>query len=63
MREASVQMYLEKKKARHFSNNNKIRYKVRKVNADCKLRMKASVIFIYVFVMLIMFCSRFSLRK
>ncbi|KAJ6831847.1 protein CHLOROPLAST IMPORT APPARATUS 2-like [Iris pallida] len=39
-REASVQRFREKRRTRLFSK--KIRYQVRKVNADCRPRMKAS---------------------
>lgn len=39
-REGSVQRFREKRKTRLFSK--KIRYQVRKVNADCRPRMKAS---------------------
>lgn len=40
IREASVLRYKEKRRTRLFSK--KIRYQVRKVNADCRPRMKAS---------------------
>jgi hypothetical protein len=40
VREASVLRYKEKRRTRLFSK--KIRYQVRKVNADCRPRMKAS---------------------
>jgi hypothetical protein len=40
IREASVMRYKEKRRTRLFSK--KIRYQVRKVNADCRPRMKAS---------------------
>lgn len=43
-REACVQRYKEKRRTRLFSK--KIRYQVRKVNADRRPRMKASVRFI-----------------
>jgi hypothetical protein len=40
VREARVLRYREKRRTRLFSK--KIRYQVRKVNADCRPRMKAS---------------------
>lgn len=40
IREASVQRYKEKRRTRLFSNSKKIRYQVRKVNADRRPRMK-----------------------
>ncbi|MQL85183.1 hypothetical protein Taro_017703 [Colocasia esculenta] len=40
VREASVLRYKEKRRTRLFSK--KIRYQVRKANADCRPRMKAS---------------------
>jgi CCT motif len=43
IREASVMRYKEKRRTRLFSK--KIRYQVRKVNADQRPRMKASVRF------------------
>ncbi|KAF7837961.1 protein CHLOROPLAST IMPORT APPARATUS 2-like isoform X2 [Senna tora] len=40
MREASVLRYKEKRRTRLFSNSKKIRYQVRKVNADTRPRLK-----------------------
>lgn len=48
IREASVMRYKEKRRTRLFSK--KIRYQVRKVNADRRPRMKVLYLFIHSFI-------------
>lgn len=48
MREAIVLRYKEKRRNRLFSNSKKIRYQVRKLNADQRPRMKVKYIYVIV---------------
>lgn len=47
MREAIVLRYKEKRRNRLFSNSKKIRYQVRKLNADQRPRMKVYIYLCY----------------
>ena len=54
MREAIVLRYKEKRRNRLFSNSKRIRYQVRKLNADQRPRMKVHIyIYVKIFILTI----------